>query len=676
MVDKRMKGLKKAIIELLKSEDRLFSVGDILEGLEEIDTKPSTVRQALRSLETEKRIISFVESKDDVGRPKKFYRTIEKDVAVHKSVTREAYDRQTLLRGLVEDSAGRYSTIPVDEVSSIFRTAAKKLLSENPRYLFIEFAKWLKGQHESEVDLYKECRDKGLRNDAEKHLRNIVALEKCANEIFTRMLGVPAQIRQEDGTLKSGPFLLKLDKRKLKDFSNLEATKLKKYVDMAVHGSYVIEKFPLETPKPPIRIGGSDSSIQSIALSGLLPWMVERSEMNIITAVGVRYDIFKNTRDFDRYPEPKVLAQYERSQAIQEGLLIPPAGSLGYRPEMENRIKEAAMDLRQYIKDFDLMFRHEPAAKIHFRDGRIFPYEHRLSDALQVGFHGDMVRMSLKAFRNIVNIVGTENGEVLYCGFVKRPGTRILAPLIMWYIGFGSRRGSEGAIDQDITFNDFLRSPYSDNYIINQLFSTIRDLLGDNEVYLTFRLLRRFQAMEEPYVQNFEPTDSRSVWAERLQRFSEQIFGSGSEESGAEIIAGLCSRGSIVQFYCSLSIDPEFEPHAQLPRFEFLLPYPDLSKTLTSPEQAFKRQNQYIKKILSVIFSPDVLTDYQDSLFYFTSQSPEFFLAPKPVTEAHESAKEIAKVYRDDFVELLIREARVYWLERTHAGLRPTSKRK
>ena len=68
------------------------------------------------------------------------------------------------------------------------------------------------------------------------------------------------------------------------------------------------------------------------------------------------------------------------------------------------------------------------------------------------------------------------------------------------------------------------------------------------------------------------------------------------------------------------------------------------------------------------VFNPGVLIDYPDSLNPFEHHSPEFFLAPKPVCDAHESAKLIAKEYRDDFVELLIREAKLYWTaKRVHA---------
>ncbi len=171
--------------------------------------------------------------------------------------------------------------------------------------------------------------------------------------------------------------------------------------------------------------------------------------------------------------------------------------------------------------------------------------------------------------------------------------------------------------------------------------------------------------MEKPYVQNFEPSADWDVWTERLNKFSEQFFGGSSEESGADIIANLCSRAAILQFYCSLSVNPYYEPHAQLPRFEMLLPYPDFREIISHPENGNLAQIKYVRRVLGAIFYPGVLENYSDSLFYFRSDSPDVFFVPKSVREAHDSAKLIAQVYRDDFIELLIREAKIYWLSKT-----------
>ncbi|MGD6807923.1 MAG: hypothetical protein ACQCN4_13315 [Candidatus Bathyarchaeia archaeon] len=661
-----MADLKDNLLNILKASNRPLTVGDILDSLE-FDEKISSIQQALRTLEEEKKIVSFIEPERKVGRPKKMYVSIEKESAV-RSVTREEFERQNLLRDLVNDSAGRYSVMPIEKVQRIFRTAAERLINEDPCKLIVNFAVWLHEKHALEIKMYKKYDSQGSKQEADKHLRMIEILEKISHQVFCQMIGVPEQLTSQDGP-QPGIFLLKLNKRNMEDESvlNPDLQDLTRFVKYSIHGTAVLEKFTIGTGKLPLRIGGSDASIQPISLSGLLPWMVERCEMNIITAVGVKYDIFRDSTEIDRQPEPKVLAQYERTQAIEEGLLIPPSGSLGYESDMENRLKEAAMDLRQYIKDFDLMFRSEPAVNIHFRDGRIFPYEHRLSDALQVTAHGDMVRTSLKAFRNIVHMIGAESGETIYCGFVKRPGTRFLSPIIMWYIGFGSANSASSAIDSEMTLEDFVRIPYSDNYIVNQLFSAARSNLSSkgNEVFLTFRLLRRFQSMEEAPVQSHPPTTDRDIWNDRLSRFNQQFFGKSSEESGARIIADLCARAAVVEFFCSLGGDPKFEPRAQIPRIEFLLPYPDFKETLAKAERGYSLQNKYISKILQALFNPGVLVDYPDQLYYFEHHSPEFFLAPKPVCEAHDSAKLIASEYKNDFMELLIREAKAYWAAKT-----------
>jgi predicted transcriptional regulator len=662
-----LKDLKEVLIDLLKDTKQPLTAEEIIENLnEKVEAEPSTIRQALRGLEEEKKIISF-EQKQEIGRPKKVYRPVQAEEV--KSITRNEYDRQNLLRQLIDDSAGRYSTMPFEESQRIFRSAAKCLLREKPQDLFLRFGVWLKEQHDVELKKFKELINNQLKKKAEKHQRNYIRLEWVAGEVFRQMIGIPSQMRQDDGTYRKSPFILTVGKG-VSDESYLDPGELKKYIDWAVYGSSVIERFSISKSKLPLYIGGSDASNQPISLSSVLPWLMEHSEINIITAVGVRQNISNDTNYFDRYPEPKVLAQYERQQAMEEGLLIPPPGTLGFNPEMTDRVREAAMDLRQYIKDFDLMYKSEPAVKIQFRDGRIFPYEHRFSDAVQTNFHGEMVRSSLKAFRNIVNMVGAESGESLYCGFVKRPGTSIFAPLVMWYIGFGSKDELGNPIDPEMTLDDFLKSPYSDNFMVNQLFSVLGETLSDGQIYLTFRLLRRFQSMEEAYVQNFEPSADRVVWIKRLERFTKDYMGEGMELEGAEITATLCARASVLQFYCSLCVNPYYEPNAQIPRLELLLPYPDFKEILEKPEKGNEIQSKYLDKILCTLFNPGILMQYQESLRFFSQDSPDVFYVPKPVCDAHDCAKEIAKTYRDDFVELLIREAKIYWLQKTRGKSR------
>ena len=243
-----------------------------------------------------------------------------------------------------------------------------------------------------------------------------------------------------------------------------------------------------------------------------------------------------------------------------------------------------------------------------------------------------------------------------------------MAPLLVWYIGFGSGSGTSDSIDPRMTLDDFLRCPYSDNFAVNRIFSSIKEKLGKNEAFVTFRLIRRFQSMEEPYVQNFEPTTDRSIWLERLKRYNRENFGALADDSGADIIATLCARAAIIQVYCSLTVNPDFEPNAQIPRIEFILPQIDYEKALVQNSTESSREKEYLVRLLSTIFYPGVLEPYPDQLFFFESGSPEIFVAPRPVCDAHISSKEIAKVYRDDFIELLMREAKEYWRTRRIYG--------
>jgi hypothetical protein len=116
-----------------------------------------------------------------------------------------------------------------------------------------------------------------------------------------------------------------------------------------------------------------------------------------------------------------------------------------------------------------------------------------------------------------------------------------------------------------------------------------------------------------------------------------------------------------VQEQPSFKCNPDYEPRASIPRIEFLLPYSDFEKTLTQESGESIREQGYLKRILSTMFYPGVLEPYPDQLFFSSTDSPQIFVAPRPVCDAHISSKEIAKIYRDDFIELLMREAKEYW---------------
>lgn len=99
-----------------------------------------------------------------------------------------------------------------------------------------------------------------------------------------------------------------------------------------------------------------------------------------------------------------------------------------------------------------------------------------------------------------------------------------------------------------------------------------------------------------------------------------------------------------------------------VPRIEILVPYTDLDFEKDSPGPIKKKELEYISHLLGAIFHEGVLDYYHDELNPM-GKNPTIFLAPRPVVEAHDSCKMIAQVYKDDFLELLIQEARAYWFE-------------
>jgi hypothetical protein len=405
--------------------------------------------------------------------------------------------------------------------------------------------------------------------------------------------------------------------------------------------------------------------MQPIDISVVLPWQTESREINIVTAIGVRYDIFKGAQEIDRFPDPKALAQYERRQAIEEGLLIPPPGTMGFEEEMFGRVKTAAMDLRQYVKDYEMMFIKEPAARIHFRDGRIFPLEHSVSDAIRPGLHGELVRAALKMFRNLANGVGGEGGSILYCGFVKRPGIQIMGPLFSWFVGFGSGQKDPSRIIYQMTIDDFLfRTLDGDSVVMNRLFSSLQKSDPGN-TFLSFRVLRRFQSLEDDFIRGFSPSTNREDWRERLGKMSRDFLGADPDGTGVDLLVTLFARAAVLEFYSSLpkELDPRFEAAVTVPRIELLVPYPDLISAADGSQPIRAKERGYSIRIVEAMAYPGVLEYYPgDELNPYAPHAKKgVFLAPKPVVESHLSSKLIAQVYRDDFVELMIKEAKIYW---------------
>lgn len=654
--------MKEKIRSILLSEKDGLDINEIQERLDS-GVQITALRQVLKELEAEKILASFIGESSNKGRPQNIYK-IFPDEKIFQTKEREdlAVEERRLLVQLLKETTDRYSTMPIEKLKNLYAEAALGLLKEEPVQLLKRFAIWIKERHEEQIQLHREARDKQENATATKHRDLAERLEKLALLVFNRLFGVPSRLRANSGW-EEGPYFIKYDFDKQEQISKVDPAELEKYLRTSIFGNSVIEEASTEQLKLPFHIGGSDASIQAVDLARVVPWRLESREIQIVTAVGTRYDILNSVRsEVDWYPEPKVLAEYERTKAINEGFLIPPVQTLDYEAEMEHRIREAAMNLRQYHKDHEIMFEKEPLAKLNFRDGRIFPVEHRFSDSIQPGLHGEIVRSALNIFKNIVNQIGVSDGGILYCGFVKRPGLEWLAPLVKWYLGFGSGDGVKTSIDPEMTLEDFLKFPNTDAFVSAYVFGSLREKMKSNKIFITFRTMRRFQSMEEPRISSKRPSVDVPSWKTLLKEMAGDVT-PVSDESGLDTYATLCARGAVVSFYTSLApdYDPAYEVSSSIPRIEILVPFTDL-QDFPNSEKFRKNEMRYVKRTLDVLFHNGILDRYPDELKYDRS-NPKIFLVPKTVRDAHIASKSIAKVYRDDFLELLLREAKIFWVQ-------------
>ncbi|HLC60453.1 MAG TPA: hypothetical protein VJJ52_03410 [Candidatus Nanoarchaeia archaeon] len=658
--------MKEKIKQLLKGATDGLTLSQIKGLLGDEITLP-VLRQSITEMENEKTVASFPGEPDKIGRPQNLYMLIEGDNIVNIQDKEYEYgEERKLLIELLKDITDKYSTLPPEKLMEIYGETAIRLTKENPIDLFLRYADWLKKTHEEEIAKHEAARLANSKDDMTLRYGFINQLEASALVMFNHLLGVPFSL--PDGKdWKAGPFRLKYDFKNHKLNSNMDRKMLEEYLKMSVFGEYVLEILECEKLNLPAVIGGSDASLQALDLSRILPWNVEKREMHLVTAVGTRYNIFESTKsDVDWYPEPKVLAEYERKKAISEGYLIPPEEALGQDSNMYNRIKEAAMSLRQYHKDHEIMFEKEPLAKLHFRDGRIFPVEHRFYDSIQPGLHGDIVRMALNQFNNIVNQIGVSDGRIKYCGFVKRPGIAFIAPIIRWYMGFGSANNGNPSIDPGMDIEEYLKFPNSDSFTTAFLFKALREKTKTTGCIVTFRTLRRFQYLQEPFIINQPPTNDPSTWRKSfMDKYSD--VNPYIDETGLDTYANLLARAAVISFYTSLDskYDPRYEPSTVIPRVEMMVPFMDIG-SFPSPGGIITKERKYVCDLLSVMFHEGVLDKYNEQLFFMKKDNPAIFLVPKTVRDAHLASKMIAKVFKDDFLNLLVREARIFWLEKKY----------
>jgi hypothetical protein len=641
----------------------------VQEIYENLAINQNTIRSAIKRLLATHRILESGERQAEggAGRPSTRYAVAEVGNELkleHQQETAEEEKSEALLETIITYSM---KNLPKPE-DPIYGLLYAKLLSANAIDVLVQMAKWLCKEYNEQFQLLKNHRDD--RDLREKYKDNLEKIREFSSFYFCSILGVPAyEIDENNGIRRYGPIRIepvKRDDPRGNEPAGLDdEVDLRRYLRMSVFGHFVLQEFPVgefDYKKNPV--AGTDSSVYEIFLRDVAQVYLPNSSISLVTSIGVKLDAIGGQPFYDKHPEPKVLAQYEERAAIEEGFLIPPPGRFGFEEGLEERIQEAAMDLRQYSKDRDMLFSGEYPAKILFRDGRIFPLEYTYQDEINYGLHGKLVRASIRNFLTLTNLTNASKTNTLFCGYVKRTHLSIFAPLAIWYMAFYDPPTNEGPLLRGWKLDDFLSTSFSDTEILSNVFYSSRER-ADRTVVVTFRTLRRFQSTQNAKnLKNYEPTNDSSVWETRIKKALDGEDVAVDVEEVASTFGTLLARSAVLMFYSSLTSDikPTGQKNIAIPRIEIMAPYDELDYD-SLPNNDMKiavSEREYVSKIIASLFGEKgVMTEYpRGDLTGKVSTDPEIFLAPTPVVLAHNYSKELGKIYSSDFKNLLFKTYR------------------
>jgi hypothetical protein len=624
-----------------KALERMISKGEVVRP-------PSDGSREARYYYAHIPITKWLEASTSYGAPeveeiRKASTTVRSSYEVEEDVRRREDEKGRKL--ILEIVESMMIDLDVKKVESVFRETARCLLDEDPRALYLKFAKWLFKEFQRAVVSYVESKKRGLSAEAENARRRIESLSELADSIYVRQLGVP---NKKGG----GPFRLSFDFKKMVDTSQFNEAELARRLESAIFGDTFIEKINVKELTKPFHIVGTDASQFVFTPAAAFPTFFDKLPVAIITAVACRYDLYKKEEvgGIDYNPTPKTWLTYGTEEAVEKGLLIPPEARNQLGELLWERTLSAAMNLRQYIKDLE-WFTVGPdgmATDVVFRDGRLFPLEHQFSDYIQGRLHGQMVRYSLGAFRDLVSRLGSSD-RTLYCGVVKRPSVEVIAPLVFWYMKYGSVEKLGRPVWPDMDENRFLFGyRMSDEQVVMHLFLALARSLKQDEHLVTCRFLRRFYYMIEQHILTKifdENPDTDDEWRSFFEKKIEEA--DSYVKPDPDLYATLCSQAAVLSFYCSVKsvrtgTQVSVESHA-IPRYEILVPFSLLNGNDTS--RLRKKEKEYVMRVATALADPMTLDIYLER-----TRGDARPVLPQAICRAHEFAKNVGRLFANEFV--------------------------
>jgi transposase len=629
----RGEGLDRRILNLLRHSNKGLTAKEIAKILNE---PLDTVYKALSRLQERGYVAPIDTIKGGRGRPEHVFALSEVEVEWGDVVRADDVEKKGIVEeqdsGLVLEVV-ESAILPGYDVKEKIRAAAQELRTKNPRDLLFKMAEWLIKRYRELGEEYKSAYKSGRIHVANIIREKMEKIKEFAFKLYNKQLGVPWD--RGDKTGRKGPFILYYDFRNCMDESYLDREGLKKFLELHVHGDTVLQKVRLGNIQTPT-LAGTDASCQEIRLLNYAPQdiVILRAPIGIVVAVRAFYSPGKPPR-IEAKPEPREWRRYTMEDAARKGLMVPPNVYLN-DPDMWKRAVEAAMNLRQYVNDYEVLFPEpsEPGVWIVealFRDGRIFPWEHYFSDFVRLGEHGRFVRYCLDKFHELLGRLNNARGRKLYCGAVKEPHVAVLTPLVLWYMRYGTPNPLWPELEEENVLSGYM---LSDQQMASLLFEAVRNECTSDERWVTFQVVRRFYTLaEDTYSRLWVEGSWYDVFKEAVRERNEKGLPTFDDPS---TYADLCDGAAILWFYIDTGLQQSLSP-----RYEVLLP----SWALQDVNALCSVVREVVQRLVSLVAYPGVTTPYPEVWGGLSDQEELKYvlLMPTPTCLAHESAATVCK---------------------------------
>ena len=639
--------LSRKILRLLRKVQSGLTVGEIAAAL---GASQDSVYKAISRLRATGKVSVVGEIRHGRGRPEQLFAASPIKIEMKKPVLADEVDKARSFEeekedeeigGLVLDIV-ESAVIPNPHLRERISKAARILKGKNPRQLLLDMAKWLLKKYRELGDKYKDAFTEGRIAAANVLKEKMQKIQSFAFRIYNKWLGVPWDKGDISG--RKGPFILHYDFKARMDFSYLDEEALYEFLTHHVQGDTFIEKIKVNSVDN-ATLAGTDASRQEVYIfrQASPGFFVMRFPTGITVAVAATLTGGDKTV-FDARPEPKEWRRYTLEDALEKGLIVPPTVYID-DPKMWVRALEAAMNLRQYVKDFETLFPTpsepgKPIVDLLVRDGRIFPWEHYFSDYSRLTEHGRLVRFCLDQFLTLISRMNQRWDRSLYCGAVKEPRVDIIVPLVLWFLRYGlsepEQRDFED-IDDDAILTGL---GLSDQQLVSLMFESLRNECEEGEKLVSFQIIRRFYTLTENRFSRLWVKPGG--WSEIFEKAIEEEQNRGLPVyDDPRNYAELCESGAVLSFFMDTGLSQSFGP-----RFEVLLP----SWALKDINLLRKVTKQTVQRVCNLLHSR-VMMPYTEVWGGHKDWVEAGFslLMPKPTALAHDTA---ADVCRDHAMQL------------------------